>query len=127
MSRQIKTYVEWIGLANKYDCEVFQIQHGAGGKDLVQAIPRGQVGSIGLWNHTDLCGMFSEPAAVRITTPVPARLQPALMAVRWADISASEGDDNCVRGMIPGWPECGPSYYKLQQWNGIEWLDVEVP
>lgn len=54
------------------------------------------------------------------------------MRLRWIEVR--DGDESVVRGMIPGWPECGPSYYKLQQWwqNTVtpgpdgEWRDVPV-
>ena len=55
------------------------------------------------------------------------------MRLRWIEVRGGV-DDDVVRGMIPGWPECGPSYYKLQQWwmNTVtpgpdgEWRDIEV-
>ena len=55
------------------------------------------------------------------------------MALRWVEHSGLR-DDNVPRAMIPGWPENGPTYYKLQQWwqNTVapgpvgEWRDVEI-
>lgn len=53
--------------------------------------------------------------------------------LRWVREYADR--DDVVRGMIPGWPETGPSYYKLQQWwerdtmeacPPGEWRDVPI-
>jgi hypothetical protein len=50
--------------------------------------------------------------------------------LRWAD---SESGDEKPRASIAGWPESGPSHYKLQQlWVSVDendppkWRDVEV-
>lgn len=48
--------------------------------------------------------------------------------LRWTD---ADSRDDVPRASRPGWPECGPSHYKLQQWwayeeeTGGEWRDVE--
>lgn len=49
--------------------------------------------------------------------------------LRWAALRGWEGE--VVRGVIPGYPENGPTYYKLQQLcigaDGLKhWQDVEI-
>jgi hypothetical protein len=45
--------------------------------------------------------------------------------LRWVEIERS--DEVSVRGMLPGWPECSPTYYKLQYLDlSGRWIDVEV-
>ena len=48
--------------------------------------------------------------------------------LRWTETKMGE---EIPRASIPGWPECGPTHYKLQQlwvsgWDGEEqkWRDV---
>jgi len=49
------------------------------------------------------------------------------MYLRWTDVGS---DEEAPRASVPGWPECGPSHYKLQQWcidgqNAGFWRDIE--
>lgn len=37
------------------------------------------------------------------------------MTLRWREVEDSDDHGSTVRGTIAGWPESGPSYYKLQQ------------
>lgn len=43
----------------------------------------------------------------------------------------SRKDEEVPRFILPGWPECGPTYFKLQQkWLGsdgsVSWQDIEI-
>jgi len=51
--------------------------------------------------------------------------------LRWAEMRPWDSSDLVVRGIIPGYPENGPTYYKLQQLcvgaDGQQfWQNVEI-
>lgn len=58
------------------------------------------------------------------------------MRLRWAEFYRHDRDETPAAS-VPGWPECGPSQFKLQQFWQIdgsedmtdpagEWRDIEV-
>jgi|GEM_PF-5243432 len=69
------------------------------------------------------CGTVNAPIAYHCTCRLKDAEQPSLK-VRWVEVYSEDRDTPTA--IIPGYPECCPSHFKLQQLVCKKWEDVRI-